>query len=122
VGFEQGAQKTTSALERLVPRRMTCRPSPSREPHPQQELTVRDQEPEVPGQGIGVAWRHEEALAAVFDDLVRSPGSGGDHGQPEPHRFEVGDAQGLVVRGYDQEVALDQVLRRMFLERISVSY
>ena len=108
MGFDQGAQKNTSALERLVPGRVTCRPSPSREPHPQQEFTVRDQEPQVPDQGIGVAWCHEETLAAVLDDLVRSPGRGGDHGQPEPHRFEVGDAQGLVVRGYDQEVALDR--------------
>jgi hypothetical protein len=102
VGFDQGAQKYERARKRHAPRRVTFRPSPSREPHPQQELTVRDQEPEVPDQGIGVARRHEEALAAVFDDLVRSPGSGGDHGQPEPHRFEVGDAQGLVVRGDDQ--------------------
>ena len=73
MGFDHGAQKNTSALERLVPRRVTCRPAPSREPHPQQEPTVPDQEPEVPGQGIGVAWRHEEAFAAVLDDLCAPP-------------------------------------------------
>ena len=71
---------------------------------------VRNQELEVPGQGIGIAWRHEEALAAIPDDLVRSPGSGGDHGQPEPHRFDVG-VRTRVSRRTNEGKALSQRAR-----------
>ncbi len=52
--FDQGVQKQTGALARLLPGRVARRPPPRREPHPEKLLTVLDENPEVADQGLNV--------------------------------------------------------------------
>jgi hypothetical protein len=110
VGGDQGAQQVANAGEGLVPGRVSFGPPPSCEPHPEQLLTVGHQQAEVPAEGVDVARRDEEPLAAVVDDFVGPSCGGGNYREPEPHRLEVGNAQGLVRRRDRQQVASGQVV------------
>jgi hypothetical protein len=97
-GFDHGAQKSTSALERLAPRLVTCRPSPSREPHPQQELMVRAEEPEVQVRASASPGATRKPSQPFPTISCAPPAVVAITGNPNRIASRLGDAQGLVGR------------------------
>ena len=96
-------------FERVVPPRVTVDATTGGNAHAGQQLPVPQQQTEVVGEGRDVAWGDEEALPPVLHELAGASGRACDHGEPEPHRLEVGDGQALVRRRHRQHVAPGQV-------------
>lgn len=61
------------------------------------------QQVQTAGQFGGVAQRNEIAIEAVPHDFACRPGAGGNHGNPQGHRFQIDDAESLE-GGHNQEI------------------
>ena len=101
-------QERAHAPERSLPRRVTLGAAACREGRSRQQGTVAGEPGEVAGERVHVAGRDEEALPPMLDELARPARRCRDHRHAEAHRLKVGDAEGLVSRREDEEVAAPQ--------------
>src|ERR1700688_3729880 len=62
--------------------------------------------PQHRNQSFQIARRHKDAVFAILDELRRPLSHNAHCQQPHRHRFEIGDAESLAIRGQDKYVVL----------------
>src|SRR5205085_6756159 len=101
--------------EALIPRWMSGDVLISRKAHLNESPAILIQLAQVAGQHLCITGLRQKADRAVADDLVSAARRGRNDRQAAAHRFEVSNAERLVTRRHDQNVAAIEIAGYLFV-------